>query len=145
MPWCHTNYSLEDSISWIERQIHNFRVREEFNFAICIKDAFVGVCGINAIDRTNLRANLGYWVRTCETGRGVATRTTRLLASWAFQHTELNRLEIIIAVGNLASIRVAEKSTAVREGILRSRLMLHGRSHDAVIYSIIRSDATDVQ
>lgn len=142
MPWCHANYSIDDSVSWIEKQISNFRTGEEFNFAICVKDDFVGVCGLNAIDRTNLRANLGYWVRSSATGRSVATQTTRLLAHWAFENTELNRLEIVIAVGNFASIRVAEKSGAISEGILRSRLMLHSRTHDAVVYSIIRGDET---
>jgi hypothetical protein len=38
---------------------------------------------------------------------------------------------------NLASARVAAKAGAVFEGKLRSRLFLHGSSHDALMYSII--------
>jgi RimJ/RimL family protein N-acetyltransferase len=49
----------------------------------------------------------------------------------------LNRIEILVAVDNLASQRVAAKVGAVREGILRNRLLLHGKIHDAVMFSLI--------
>jgi len=68
----------------------------------------------------------------------LATPATRLVAAWGFANTKLNRLEILASVRNLASIRVAEKAGGVREGVLRSRLLLHGQPHDAVIFSIIR-------
>ena len=52
-------------------------------------------------------------------------------------NTDLCRLEILVAVGNVASIRVAEKIGGVGEGILRSRLLLHGEFHHAVLFSVI--------
>ena len=84
-------------------------------------------------------ANLGYWVRTSQAGRGVAPRAIRHLASFAFAETDLQRLEIVCAVGNQRSQRAAEKAGAHREGILRARLFVHGQPHDAVMYSIVRS------
>jgi RimJ/RimL family protein N-acetyltransferase len=44
----------------------------------------------------------------------------------------------VIAAGNLASQRVAEKAGATREGILRGRLILHDVAHDAVMFSLTR-------
>jgi len=41
-------------------------------------------------------------------------------------------------VGNVASHRVAEKCGAVREGVLKRRLMLHGTARDATLLSITR-------
>lgn len=70
----------------------------------------------------------------------MATAATRLLARWGFAHTKLNRLELIISTKNLASLRVATKAGAVREGTLRSRLLLHGETHDAEVFSFIRRD-----
>jgi RimJ/RimL family protein N-acetyltransferase len=61
-----------------------------------------------------------------------------LLADWAFANTNLERLEIVVAVGNGRSERVAEKAGASREGTMRSRLYIHDRPHDAVMYSIVR-------
>ena len=62
----------------------------------------------------------------------------RRLAAWGFASTALARFEIVAAVGNVRSQRVAEKAGAVREGVLRSRLWLFEVPHDAVIYSIVQ-------
>jgi len=63
-----------------------------------------------------------------------------LIRRWGFEHTDLTRLEIIVAAGNLASQRVAEKAGATREGTLRSRLILHGACLDAAVYSFVASE-----
>jgi RimJ/RimL family protein N-acetyltransferase len=139
MPWCHPGYSIDDSRSWLETQVAAFRQRATFEFAIeSGHGAYLGGCGLNQIDRVNGRANLGYWVRSAASGHGVATAAVRLLQDWGFQNTDLARFEIVIAVGNVASHRVAEKSGATREGTLRSRLLLHGTHHDATMFSFIR-------
>jgi RimJ/RimL family protein N-acetyltransferase len=67
-----------------------------------------------------------------------ATSAVQQLRAWAFQHTGLVRLELLIAAGNSASHRVAEKSGATREGMLRHRLLLHGARHDATMFSFIK-------
>lgn len=63
-----------------------------------------------------------------------------MLADWVFDNTELQRLEIVVAVGNATSQRVAEKAGALREGVLRARLRIHGAFHDAVMYSLVRPE-----
>jgi len=85
-------------------------------------------------------ANLGYWVRTSAAGRGVATRATRLASRFAFEQLGLNRIEIVAAVGNIPSQRVAEKACARREGVLRNRLLINGESLDAVLFSLVPKD-----
>jgi len=140
MPWCHDDYSISDSGEWAGRQIEAFNEKREFHFAILYGQQFAGVCGLNAIRQTDRLANLGYWIRTSVCNRGIATSATRLLVDWAFQNTELDRLEIVAAVENIPSLRVAAKAGAVWEGVMRGRLRLDGKSHDAVLFSIMRGD-----
>jgi RimJ/RimL family protein N-acetyltransferase len=64
--------------------------------------------------------------------------TLRALRDWAFQFTDLVRLEMVVATGNRASHRVAEKVGAIREGVLQRRLLLHGQLHDATMFSLTR-------
>jgi len=90
------------------------------------------------MSKANRFANLGYWVRTSAMGCGVAPAAVRLVAEYAFRETDLIRLEIVGAVGNLRSQRVAEKIGAVREGVLRSRLLLPTGPSDAVMYNLLR-------
>lgn len=139
MPWCHPGYSIEESKSWLTAQVQAFQQRTTFEFAITsAANVYLGGCGLNQLDALNKRANLGYWVRSSATGRGVATAAVKLARDWGFAQTDLVRLEVLIAVDNVASRRVAEKSGAVYEGVLRSRLLVHGIRHDAAMYAFIR-------
>lgn len=141
LPWCHAGYKLSESEAWINAQVEAFRKGSEYEFAILSEQgAFLGGCGLNSIDATNARANLGYWVRSSAMRKGVAHTAVKLLVDWAFQNTTLNRLEILVATENHRSLGVASKVGAVREGILRERILIHGRYHDAVMFSVLKSD-----
>jgi RimJ/RimL family protein N-acetyltransferase len=139
MPWCHADYSEADSRSFVESQLAAFPAGTEYAFAIVdAAGTFLGCCGLNHFDRLNRLANLGYWVRTSRTGRGIAREASRQLVLWALANTDFNRIEVLAAVGNLGSQRVAVHIGGVREGVLRGRLRLGGVQHDAVVFSIVR-------
>jgi RimJ/RimL family protein N-acetyltransferase len=139
MPWCHPGYSIEETRTWIEHCGVARARGSEFHFVIESPGGeLLGTCGLNQLRLENRMANLGYWVRTSATGRGVATRAVRELADFAFRETDLVRLEIVVAVDNRASLRVAEKAGAIREGIANQRVRLHGRSQDAVVFALLR-------
>lgn len=141
LPWCHPGYTLHELRTWVETQVAQFQAGKIFEFVIVSEEGrFLGGCGLNTIDWDNRRANLGYWIRSSATRGGAATEATRLLARWGFENTTLNRLELVISTKNLASLRVATKAGAVHEGILRSRLLLHGETHDAAVFSFTRRD-----
>ena len=141
LPWCHPDYKIEEAREWIAAQVEAFEQRSAFEFVIeSPEQRFLGGCGVNLINSMHLCANLGDWVRSSAAGRGVASTAAGLLAQWAFAHTDLERLEILTVVENVRSQRVAEKAGAQREGVARSRLRLHDRSHDAVVYSILRPE-----
>jgi ribosomal-protein-serine acetyltransferase len=150
MPWCHAGYTIEESREFVEKTEANWRDREDvwragmqFGYAIfdAEADKFLGGVGLNQPSQIHKLYNLGYWVRPSAQKRGVASRATRLLAQTAFEDlAELNRIEILAAVENTASRKAAEKAGARQEGILRKRLNVGGRIHDAAIFSFIRED-----
>jgi len=144
LPWCHPLYSIEESIDWIRSRSSAWEHGKEYSFVIedAVTGKFLGGTGINEINSIHKSGNLGYWVRSTETGRGVASAATLLTAVLAFEQLHLHRVEIIAAVKNLASQRVAEKAGAMREGILRRRLLINGNHHDAIIYSLLPEDLT---
>lgn len=141
LPWCHPEYALAESEEWVRKQVRLWEREEEFSFVV--RDhggTFVGGCGLNQINRIHLIANLGYWTRAGQTGRGYATAAARLVARFGIEQVGLQRIEIVAAVGNVASQRVAQRAGAIREGVLRNRLHLHGESCDAVMFSITPAD-----
>ena len=79
-------------------------------------------------------------MRSSCAGHGIAVTATRLCARFGFDELHLKRIEIVAAVGNRRSQRVAEKAGATREGILRNRLKVGEVSHDAVMFSLVPDD-----
>ena len=144
LPWCHPDYSRAESEAWIAARPEAWESGESFEYVIedAVTGQFIGGCGLNSLDWPSRRANLGYWLRTSRAGQGIMTRAAGMLARIGFEDLGLHRIEITAAVDNSASQRVAEKIGAVREGRLRNRFLLHGRRHDAFLYSLIPEDMT---
>ncbi len=142
MPWCHKDYTIEESENFIKLCIEGWENRTEFNFAIFDSktNEFLGGIGINQPNDVHKFYNLGYWIRVSAQNRGIASEATRLLAKTAFEDLEINRIEILAAKENIPSHKAAEKAGATREGILRKRLVIGGRIHDGVMFSFIGED-----
>ncbi len=73
-------------------------------------------------------------------GRGSATDAVRLLSTYLFARTKVNRLRLVIHPGNEASRRVAVKAGYTLEGIARGAWYHRGRNHDVEIWSLLRAE-----
>ena len=139
MPWAHPGYSRDDAAWFSATTWLNWQNKTAFEFVV--EDAadgrFLGMCGLNGVSVAERRANLGYWVRVGENGRGVCTAATRLVARFGFQALGLVRIRLFHAAGNIGSQRVAEKAGFVLEGVQRKRLKINGVLHDTKLYSLV--------
>ncbi len=143
LPWCHPDYQKRDAEGWLSVIEPDWKDGSAYSFGIFSKDSseFHGSCGVNQVDEHPI-ANLGYWIKTPSTGKGIATEATVALARFCFQKIGLQRIEIVMSVQNGASKAVAEASGARYEGRARNRLLRNGKRHDAFVYSIIPEDLT---
>jgi len=88
------------------------------------------------------QATFGCWLVPEARGRGVGTRSLRLLAEWTFATTSTIRIDAFIMVGNEPSERMVERAGFQREGVLRAWDLHHqGVPIDCVVYSRLRSDS----
>ncbi len=142
MPWCHENYTIRESETFIESLEEKWQNGKVFGFAIfdAKTNEFLGGTGLSQPSKTHKFYNLGYWVRVSRQNRGISSEATQILAKAAFEDLPINRIEILTAIENVPSQKAAEKSGATREGILRKRLVIGGRLHDAMMFSFIRED-----
>ncbi|MEM7206980.1 MAG: GNAT family protein [Pseudomonadota bacterium] len=135
MDWCTSEFSVETAEKFINEQIDARNNGEAYEFALFDEQGFyLGGGGVNSINSQCNLANIGYWIRTSQTRKGYGTAALHSLVNWARANTNLNRLEVVVAIGNAASNRVAEKSGAVLEGIAKSRLYNNGKYLDANMY-----------
>jgi ribosomal-protein-serine acetyltransferase len=142
MSWAHDGYQQKETRDWITVARARWNDGGYFGFAIidAQNDAFLGGCSLSHIHPLYRFCNLGYWIRSTRRGRGYAGRATLLAARFAIERLKLIRVEIVVAVGNEASLKVAEGIGAHREGILHNRMVIGAEVRDAVMYSLLPSD-----
>jgi ribosomal-protein-serine acetyltransferase len=133
---------LEDMREFIVAGLKMRQEKVAFHFGIfdASTGGYLGGCGLTQINLRHRVCNAYYWVRTSATGQGIASRAARLMAQFAFEQLQMQRMEIVAEMENAASIRAAEKAGASREGVLRSRLNNRGEPRDAVLFSLIPQD-----
>lgn len=79
----------------------------------------LGSAELDSVDLRRSQAELGYWVRTDRTRRGVATEAAWAMLRYGFETLRLHKVRADVAVGNHGSARVLEKLGFTREGLLR--------------------------
>ena len=145
LPWCRPDYSVFESAQWVLSRDAAWQSGSECSFVIqhLATGTFLGSIGLGLAGQPLGSANLGYWVRSGWQRRGVAAAAIGQAARFAFAALGLQRIEIIAAVDNLPSQRAATRAGAQVEGVLRRRMLLHGRMHDAVVLSLVPSDLAE--
>ncbi len=103
-------------------------------------DRVLGSVALSSVERLHARAMVSYWVLPAARGRGVASDAVQLLSEWALGELGLKRLEMFVEPENVASQRVAERCSFVRERLLRSRWVAKGRRRDSVVYALLASE-----
>jgi RimJ/RimL family protein N-acetyltransferase len=144
-PWL-TSLTADLTLTDIGRFIAHAQIEWDeataFHHVIAAADdgRVLGSIGLAQINKLHQFANIYYWVRTSAARQGVASAAVRQVARFGFGTLGLRRLEIVMAVGNAASRRAAEKAGATYEGRLRNRLMMYTVSHDAFMFSLVPDD-----
>jgi RimJ/RimL family protein N-acetyltransferase len=89
------------------------------------------------IDREIRAAEIGYWLDTEFTGRGLVTRAVTATLDWAFGPLGLRRIKLFALADNVSSIAVAERLGFTREGRFRAAAVVSGVEHDVVGYGLL--------
>lgn len=82
---------------------------------------------------------LAYLARPEGRGRGLMTRSVRLMCDWLFAQG-VGRIEVRTHPGNDASQRLAERCGFQREGVERRSIWLHNERQDAILWSLLPDD-----
>jgi ribosomal-protein-alanine N-acetyltransferase len=103
-------------------------------------DHAVGLVQIRAIAPRFSVAEWGFAVGSPFWGTGLFLASARTAVDFAFQHTEVNRLEARAVVQNGRGNGALRKMGAVQEGVLRGSLRKDGQYLDQIMWSIVASD-----
>ena len=136
-------YTEEHARAWVRGEIGGGEPPgDRVSFAVAEPDDDTQLLAALSIQRISQgrTGEIGYWTAPWARGRGVMTSAVRLLAQWSFEEFELRRIELIIAVENSGSNRVAEKAGFTNEGVLRQYRENKGIWRDHYMWSLLRGE-----
>lgn len=140
LPWARLDYTTSDTTAFIRESVQAWKEGRAWDYSIRLADdpkRHVGNISFWTVSKLGKIAEIGYWVRSGSTSRGVCTEAVELLLEEAFNSLGYHKVVLRIAVGNDASDRVAEKLGFTREGVLREELLIRGNWVDHSLWSLL--------
>ncbi len=140
LPWARTDYESGDAVAFVRDSLQAWKEDRAWDYTIRYKEnssRHLGNISIWTTSKLGKIAEIGYWVRSDETSKGICTEATQRLIQEAFNNFGFHKITLRIAVGNDASDRVAEKLGFTREGVLREELLIRGNWIDHSLWSLL--------
>jgi ribosomal-protein-serine acetyltransferase len=132
--------SFENTHSFTEFAEEEWDAGREHVFAIIEEDEVLGTVGVHMRNPLDHSAELGYWIRSDRTKRGLTSEAGRAVVAWAFDVLGLHRLELMAGTENRASQQVALKLGFRKEGALRQAAWSATDPYDCVIFGLLADD-----
>ena len=129
----------EDMAKGYEDGIKN---RSEIRWGIVLKETgkLIGTCGFHAISDHDRRVEVGYDLNREYWGQKIMTEALSLIFSFAFEVSDVNRIEAFVEPPNTGSRKLLEKLGFTLEGTLRQHEMCRGELIDIQIFGLLRGD-----
>lgn len=139
--WVEDTHSFQDIEKFVYRVRQNREAGKEFVFAAIDSDGeLVGLVGLHNVDNRHRSAELGFWVRSSRTRRGICTHMAARVIRHAFRELRIYRLFIRHATENLASGATIRKLGFIHEGTAREELVIAGRRVTHETYSMLKPE-----
>lgn len=113
-----------------------FDIRVGFYWAIALKNSnnLIGTCGFNYWNRDHKRAEISYDLDYNYWGQGIMTRAIEAISNFGLQTMQVQRIQATVALDNIPSIRVLEKTGFTRESLLKKFGILQNEPRDFYMY-----------
>ena len=138
--WFKDDRTIEDTRSFIRRNLARLAADEGFTVAVWYRGEMAGQVEYNYIDWANRKTEIGYWLGAPFQGRGLITKSCRVLVNHAFEGLRLNRVEMHCAVENRRSRRIPERLGFRQEGTLLQAEWMHDHFNDLAVYAMLASE-----
>jgi ribosomal-protein-serine acetyltransferase len=144
--WATPEYTFAHAAEYAQRAELDWRKRDAFHFTAWDHDArrCLATVSLTVTNRAERRAEIGYWVRTDATARGVCREACRPVLDFGFGPASLHRVTLRAAVDNEPSNRVAKALGFTFEGVARQEGTAQGRWLDMNRWSILDQEWTEV-
>ncbi|MFN3729049.1 MAG: GNAT family N-acetyltransferase [Fimbriimonadaceae bacterium] len=145
MPWA-PGYQHQHAVEFVRTAHANWLLRRDLPMAITDRATgrFLGGTGLHRIQWDIPAFEVGYWIRTGQTGQGFVTETVRHLIRFAFDDLHGRRVLIRCHRDNVKSSAIPRRLGIPYEGERRNEIRgPDGRVWNLDAYALTREDFAD--
>jgi len=104
-------------------------------------DNIIGRCGLHNWNMEHKRAEIGYVMEAESFKRkGLMSEAVSAIIDYGFNKMNLNRIEALVGIGNIPSLRLMEKYHFIKEGVLRQHHYTSDKYEDSILFSKLYTD-----
>ena len=140
LPWARMDYTTGDTTAFIRESVQAWKEDRAWDYSIRLRTdpgRHLGNVSLWTVSKLGKIVEIGYWVRSDETSKGICTEAVDRILEEAFDALGYHKAVLRIAVGNDASDRIAEKLGFTKEGVLREELLIRGNWVDHTLWSLL--------
>lgn len=141
LPWAKEMKKVEQEAEFLAVTLKHFGAGNSLNCVIFYHDQQVGMISFNKIDNVNKLADIGYWLGTRWTHKGIMHRAVLAMLEVGFTDYQLNKIIIRAAIDNQPSNLVAQKLNFHLDGINReAEKYANNKFRDLNEWSLLKSE-----
>ncbi|GMQ64664.1 GNAT family N-acetyltransferase [Vallitalea maricola] len=137
LPWVDNTKEIKVVKKYIESGLKQFSNNDGFNCGIWYKGEYAGVIGLIGINWGHKSTSIGYWLGSKFVGKGIMTKSCRVLIEYVFKELGLHRVEIRCAEENIKSRAIPERLGFTEEGKVRESEYLYDHYVNHIVYGIL--------
>jgi len=140
LPWANKMSSAKDELDFLEEVSVHAGEGKSLNLVLRYQNRPAGMISFNGFDELSHSSDVGYWLNTADTGKGIVGKALQGILKIGFEKLGLNKIIIEAAVENERSNQVAQRAGFHLDGVSRSGILLDTGFTDVNIYSILKDD-----
>lgn len=134
--------SIDDASKIVESFQSTYDSKRGIRWGIVLKETgdLVGTLGLNNLNTWSKKAEIGFELHPLYWNKGITIEAVREVLRYSFEDLQLFRIGAVTYPQNEPSIQLLKRLSFTKEGLLRGYLYQNNQSHDALIFSVLRTE-----
>ncbi|RWZ60640.1 N-acetyltransferase [Halobacillus fulvus] len=136
--------NIEDASEIVESFQKTYDSKRGIRWGIVLKETgdFVGTLGLNNLSTWSKKAEIGFELHPSHWNKGITTEAVKEVLRYSFEELDLFRMGAVTYPQNEPSKQLLKRLGFAKEGLLRGYLYQNNQSHDALIFSLLKTEWT---
>lgn len=138
LPWVDSTTTEEDTLNNLAERMEGFKQKKQASFYGTLHGEFVASVGF--ISLNNGAGEIGYWLLSNYSGRGLMTSFVRKCIEYGFEKLNLNKIVIKCAEGNSKSAAIPKKLGFTQCKKTEAKHIINGSEQHTLVFTLNKKD-----